>query len=79
MIKILLLLPFLLMCVTAIFVWTKVLLVLLGLDRYSVHSKDSEKYKNAKGPKTSMLSYDDLKIMCIKPSMYHQGPQEPIN
>lgn len=75
MIKILLLILFLLMCVTAIFVWTKVLLALLGLDRHSKHSKNSEKSKDTKDYKTSMLSYDDLKIMCIKPPKCPLDPQ----
>ena len=78
MIQVLLLLLFVLMCVAAILVWTKVLLALLGLD---IHSKDSEKFKDTKESKSSMLSYDDLKLLCIKPKppKHPQNSQEPMN
>ncbi len=69
MIQVLLLLLFVLMCVAAILVWTKVLLALLGLD---IYSKDSDKFKDTKESKASMLSYDDLKTMCIKPPKFSQ-------
>lgn len=78
MFKVLLLLLFILICVTVILVWTKVLLPLLGMDKYSMFSKDSKSTNDSKDSKTSMSSYDDLKILCIKP-MHHQEPQGPRN
>lgn len=78
MFKALLLLPFILVCAATILVWKKVLLALLGMDKYYMFSKESKSTNDSKGYKTSMSSYDDLKILCIKPK-HLQVPQGPIN